>query len=52
MVKSKNITREIFSFKNHAEDEARRLVTDLFLFFKKALYEVNASGLQLSANQF
>ena len=25
-------------FKNHAEDEGGRLVTDLFLFFKEALY--------------
>ena len=34
-------------FKNHAENEAGRLVPDLFLFFKKDLYEVKASGLQL-----
>ena len=27
---------KIFFFKNHAENEARRLVLDLFLFFKKA----------------
>ena len=26
---------EIFIFKNYAENEARRLVPDLFLFFKK-----------------
>ena len=32
---------------NHAENEAGRLVPDLFLFLKKALYEVKASGLQL-----
>ena len=25
--------------KNHAENEARRLALELFLFFKKALYE-------------
>ena len=31
--------RNIF-FKNHAENEAAKLVLDLFLFFKKALYEV------------
>ena len=37
-------------FKNHAENEAGRLVPDLFLFFKKALYEVKASGLQLRVN--
>ena len=32
------------SFKNHAENEAERLVPDLFLFFIKALYKVQASG--------
>ena len=32
----KNIIREIFFFKNYAENEAGRLVPDLFLFFKKA----------------
>ena len=36
------------SFKNHAENESRRLVPDLFLFFKKVLNEVKASDLQLS----
>ena len=30
------ITREIIFFRNHAENEAGRLVPDLFLFFKKA----------------
>ena len=44
--------KEIFFFKNDAESKAGRLVPDLFLFFKKALYQVNASGLQLSLNQF
>ena len=42
-------TIEIFFFKNHAENEVRRLVPDLFLFSKKAFY---ASGLQLSFNIF
>ena len=42
----------MFFFKNHAENEAERLVPDIFLVFKKALYEVNASGLQLSLNQY
>ena len=42
----------MFLFRNHAENEAGRLVPDLFLFFKKALYELKASGLQLSFNQF
>ena len=37
---------------NHAENEAWRLVPDLFLLFKKALYEVKASGLQLSFDIF
>ena len=40
------------SFKNHAENEAGGLVPDLFLFFKKALYEVKASGMQLNFNMF
>ena len=35
---NKNITREIFSFKNHAENEAGGLVPDPFLFFLKKLY--------------
>ena len=42
-----------FSFKNHAENEAGRLVPDFLLVFKNALYKVRrASGLQLSANIF
>ena len=41
-----------FCFKDHAENEAGKLVPNLFLFFKKPLYEVNASDLQLSFNQF
>ena len=43
---------KIFFFKNHGENESGRLVPDLFLFFKKALYEVKANGLQLSFNMF
>ena len=39
-------------FKNHAENEAERLVQVLFLFFKKALFEVQASGLHLSFDIF
>ena len=35
-------------YKNHLEDKAKRLVLDLFLFFKKALFDVNAIGLQSS----
>ena len=34
----KNIPREIFLFKNYAENEAGKLIPDRFLFFKKALY--------------
>ena len=34
--------REIFFFKNHAENKAGELVPDL-LFFKKALHEVKTS---------
>ena len=41
------MTTEIFFFKNHAENEAGRLVPDLFLY---DLYEVKASGLQLCFN--
>ena len=32
----KNITGEIIFFKNYEENEARRLVPNLFLFFEKA----------------
>ena len=46
------MTRETFFFKNHAENEAGRLFLDIFLFLKKALYEVKASGLQLNLNIF
>ena len=42
----------MFFFKNHAANEAGRLVPDLFLFFEKAIYEVKASDLQLSFNIF
>ena len=43
-----NITREIFFFKNHAENE----MGTSFCFFEKALIEVKASGLQLNFNIF
>ena len=39
-------------FKNYAKNELGRLVPDLFLFFKKALYEVKANALRLSFNIF
>ena len=38
--------------KNYAENEAGRLVADRFLCFKKALYKVKASGLQLNFSIF
>ena len=42
----------IIIFKNHAENKAGRLVTDLFLFCKKSLYDEKSSGLQPSFNMF
>ena len=44
--------KKIFFFKNYAENEAWRLLPDLVLFFKNALYEINTSGLELSFNTF
>ena len=46
------MTRKIFSFKNYAENEAGRLVPDLFSFFKNAQYGVKASDMQLSFSIF
>ena len=46
LVNLKNITRESIFSRNHAENTAGRLVSDYFLFFKKALYEVKESGLR------
>ena len=43
---------QIFFFKNHAENEAGRLVPDLFLSFEKALYKVKESGEHISLNIF
>ena len=43
--------RNIF-IKNHAQNEAGRLVPDLSLFFRKALYQLKASGLQVSFSIF
>ena len=42
----------MFLFETHAQNEVGRLVSDLFFFFKKVLYEVKASGLKLSDNIF
>ena len=50
LVSEKNITREIFFLKHHAENEAGKLVPDLFLLFKEAWYETKASVLQLNFN--
>ena len=47
-----SINRNNFFFKNHAENEAVRLVPDLFSFFRKILYEVKANGLEVSFNIF
>ena len=44
--------RERFSFKNHSENKAGRLVPDLCLFFKIALFEVKPSSLQLRLSIF
>ena len=43
---------EIFLFKNHAGNEAERLVPDLFLFLKKDLYKVRENRLQLGFTIF
>ena len=42
----------MFFFKNHAENEAGRLVTNLFLCFKKVLYEVILTSQHHSSNIF
>ena len=42
----------MFFFKNHAENQAGRLVPDTFLFFKRALYEVKANGSSLISIYF
>ena len=39
-------------FFSYSEKKVERLVPDLFLFFKKASYEVNASAMQPSFNIF
>ena len=47
-----SIKIELFFLKVNEENEAGRLVADLFFFFEKALYEVKTSGLELSFNIF
>ena len=44
--------RNNFLQKNHAKDKAGRVVTDLFLFLKKALYDIKVGGLELGFNIF
>ena len=41
-----------FSSKNNVKNESGRLVPDLFLFLKEALYEVKASDAQFSFSIF
>ena len=51
--RSKVKDSEIWSFfKSRAENETGILVPDLFLFLRKALFEVKASGLHLNFNIF
>ena len=38
--------------RENAENKTRRLIPDRIFFFKKALYEVKASGQHLSFNIF
>ena len=45
-------TIEYFFIKNYSENEAGILFQDPFFFFKKALDELYANGLQLSFNIF
>ena len=44
--------KRIFYFKNHVENVAGRLFSDLFLLSKKVLYKVRASGLLLGFTIF
>ena len=37
-------------FKNHVENKEGRLAAELSMFFKRAIHEVKASGMQLSSN--
>ena len=45
-----NISREVIE--HNESNKAGTLVPDLFIFFKKALYEVKANDLLLSFNIF
>ena len=44
--------REKYFFKSYAGNDAGRLVPDLFLYFKNALYKVKTNGHDLSFNIF
>ena len=44
--------RNVFHAYFHTENKAGRLILDLFLFFKKVLYMVKASGLQFGLTIF
>ena len=44
--------REIFFFKNYAKNEPEELVPVCFLLFKKALYYIKESRLQLDCTVF
>ena len=46
------MTRKIFFFKNHTENEAERVVSDHFLYFRNVLYVVKASGPHFSFKIF
>ena len=50
LIESNN--RNFFFSKIKTENDAGTLVSDLFYFFGKALYEVKANGLELSFNIF
>ena len=42
----------MFFFKNHAENEAGKIVSDLFLIYKKVLYEVKVINRTLVSISF
>ena len=43
---------KVFFKNNYAENVTEKIAPDLFSFFKKALFEVKASGQDLSCNVF
>ena len=44
--------KRIFFFKNYEENEADKPVPDSLLFFKRALYQIKASDLQVDFTVF